>query len=585
MDAVSEVKSRLSVEDVIGEYVRLKRTGKNYKGLSPFTNEKTPSFVVSPEKQIWHDFSSGRGGDMFTFVQEVEGLDFKGTLELLARKAGVDLDQYRSEKSGPKLDKERLYKLLELAAKAYHKHLLDNKKEAWQYLNKKRGFTLETIKDFQLGYSPDQAGSLTDALLKKGYKASELKLVGLSVERRGRLGDMFRGRIMIPLHDSFGRVIGFTARLVKDTANAPKYINTPATPLYDKSRHVFGLHLAKEAIRAHKYSVVVEGNMDVIASHQAGEKQVVATAGTALTEHQLKTLGRFSPDVRLAFDADRAGLEAAERSIPIASKAKVDLGIITLSAGKDPDELIRKDRAAWKSALQNYEYAMDWLINRYCAKLKVDSAKGKREFSDIFVPLLRELTDPVEKDHYLTVIAEILKVDIKALRSKLGPQSFLKPQKRLKSVKPDSSKQTNVEKNKAADRLLGLAMMLPGTRGYLELIKPEYLDKSEQKLVVKFLNENPVFDGRLSDDSPLREVGDYAKILSLQFEELYGETDTLELQYEAARLRARIIEEYVKDQKNQLVGQIETAPEKEQRQLLEQVKGLDRLLSKVKNTF
>ncbi len=210
MDAVAEVKARLSIEDVISEYVVLKRAGRNFKGLSPFSNEKTPSFVVSPEKQIWHDFSSGRGGDIFTFVQEVEGLDFKGTLELLARKAGVDLEQFQTKggRSGP--DKERLYNALDAAAKFYQVQFGANK-DAYNYILKTRAYSKKTVLEFRLGYSPNSERSLTDYLLKRGYSEQEIKAAGLSTMRRNGSSDMFRGRIMVPLMDGFGRVIGFTA--------------------------------------------------------------------------------------------------------------------------------------------------------------------------------------------------------------------------------------------------------------------------------------------------------------------------------------------------------------------------------------
>src|SRR5581483_8257548 len=290
MDAVAEVKSRLNIEDVISEYVQLKRSGSNFKGLSPWTNEKTASFMVSPEKQIWHDFSSGRGGDVFTFVMEAEGLDFKSALELLARKAGVDLDQFRGTQSSQSRQlKNRSLEALDLATKFYQKQLTVNQ-AALKYLLRDRGFAKKTILTWQLGYSPNTGHALTDFLTKRGFTTDETKRAGLSLIRSDRAVDIFRGRIMIPLADSQGRIIGFTARILADEPGAPKYINTPATVIYDKSRHVFGLHLAKESIRKSGFAVVVEGQMDVISSHQAGVKQTVAVAGTALTEHQLKAL-------------------------------------------------------------------------------------------------------------------------------------------------------------------------------------------------------------------------------------------------------------------------------------------------------
>jgi DNA primase len=314
MDAVEDIKSRLNIEDVISEYVQLKRAGRNFKGLSPFGAEKTPSFMVSPEKGIWHDFSSGKGGNMFSFVMEMEGLDFKGALELLARKAGVDLSQYRTGRSAETSQlKERLYDANEQAAKFYQVQF-SKKQEALEYIFKQRKFSKDIALEFRLGYSPNNGTALYDYLNKQGFTEEEVGRAGLISRRYKGVGDMFRGRIMVPLQDAQGRVIGFTARLLDDEPNAPKYINTPQTLLYDKGRHIYGLHLAKEALRKAKYAVLVEGNLDVIAAHQAGTRQVVATAGTALTEMHLKGISRFTPDVRLAFDQDSAGQAGRRQS-------------------------------------------------------------------------------------------------------------------------------------------------------------------------------------------------------------------------------------------------------------------------------
>jgi DNA primase len=389
MDAVAEVKSRLNIEDVIGEYVQLKRSGRNFKGISPFTNEKTASFMVSPEKQIWHDFSSGQGGDMFTFIQEVEGLDFKGALEMLARRAGVDLDQFRGSGSSTNTQfKNRAYEALELATKFYQRQLTANK-TALGYLLKDRKFTRETLLAWRLGYAPNTGQALTEFLTKHGFERDEMKRSGLVVERYSRLSDMFRGRIMVPLADAQGRIIGFTARLLADEPNSPKYINTPQTIVYDKSRNVFGLHLAKEAIRKTGYVVVVEGNMDVISSHQAAVANVVASAGTAMTENHLRELKRFTGDIRLCFDADRAGITATERIIPIAQKTEVNLKIVSIKDAKDPDELVQKDVKAWQKDIDDAVYAPDWLIEHYKNELDLSSAQGKRAFTDILIATIR----------------------------------------------------------------------------------------------------------------------------------------------------------------------------------------------------
>ncbi|MGH7194400.1 MAG: DNA primase, partial [Candidatus Saccharimonadales bacterium] len=333
--------------------------------MSPWTNEKSPSFIVSPEKQIWHDFSSGKGGDMFGFVMEMEGLDFRGTLELLARKAGVDLDQFRSSKPGVSAElKNRALEVLELAAKFYQKQLTANQ-PAYEYLARQRGFTKGTIIAWRLGYAPNTGSALTNFLTKQGFTIDEMKRAGVIFQRATRSSDLVRGRVMIPLADQSGQIVGFTARLLADEPDAPKYINTPQTITYDKSRQVFGLHLAKEAIRKEGFVVVVEGNLDVISSWQAGVTNVVASAGTAMTEQHLKALKRFTGDIRLSFDADRAGVAATERIIPLAQKAEVSLKIITFKDAKDPDELIRKDVNFWNQAIEQAEYAPDWLIERY----------------------------------------------------------------------------------------------------------------------------------------------------------------------------------------------------------------------------
>ncbi len=602
MDAVSEIKARLSIEDVISEYVQLKRAGKNYKGLSPFTNEKTPSFVVSPEKQIWHDFSSGKGGDVFSFVMESEGLDFRGALELLARKAGIELEQFQNKKTkGP--NKERLHELLDVAATFYQFQLSANQ-AALEYVRKKRQFDKSTIIEFKLGYSPDGGTALKDYLAKKGYSVAEMKSVGLVAERRGGQADMFRGRIMIPLMDSFGRVVGFTARLLQDSAQAPKYINTPSTVLYDKSRHIYGLHLAKKAIQREKFCVLVEGNLDVIASHQAGVSHVVATAGTALTEYQLKTLGRLTPDIRLAFDQDQAGLAATERAIPIASKVGVELSIITIPSGKDPDELIQQDPSLWKNILSKHSYALEWLISVYKTRLDLSTGAGKRQFSDITLRVVRTLQDTVEQDHYVQELASILEVHPDSLRAKLKKSEFGSA-KVLKKTKPGTQKpdSTNPEAIRTGDHLLGMALMLPGTRGYLDMIEPEMLHNTHAKQLLVFLKTHPEFDGDLKEiqqhmtkdpvtkkDSPqeddeqplLQNYQDYVKIVSLQFEELYGTVDTLELQYEAARLRAKVIDYFVKEQKTKISSELEQATGKDATVLLERARELDQLLNRVK---
>lgn len=586
MDAVSEIKAKLSIEDVVSEYVQLKRAGRNLKGLSPFTNEKTPSFMVSPEKQIWHDFSSGKGGDMFTFIQEVEGLDFKGSLDLLARKAGVDLEQFKGSGGARAKDKERLYDALELAARFYQAQLKASK-SALEYLLKKRAFSKETVLLFRLGYAPNTGDALYKFLKKKGLSDQEMTRAGLITKRYRGPGDMFRGRIMVPLCDAQGRVVGFTARLLADDPDAPKYINTPATLLYDKGRQVYGLHLAKDSIRKAGYSVVVEGNLDVIASHQAGITNVVAAAGTALTEHHLKDLSRFAGDIRFAFDSDRAGMNATERAIPLAQKIGVNVSIISIPGGKDPDELIRKDPKLWEEAVNSHQYAVDWLIERYKGLLDLKSGKGKREFTDIVLRVIKALGDKVEQDHYIAELADLIGVSPDAVRAKLRESKG--GGMRLKRVKagadvPKSETKDQVEQRKTENHLLALLLMRPSLRPEAAYLTADMFTAPPARQLFEFLRGNPEFDGDKKQAGALQSIADYVKIATLQFDELYRSLEITELRYEVARLQERLMARYVKHQKQLIAEKLETAGDEESRRLLTLDKELNNLLKQAKDT-
>ena len=456
-DAKEEVRSRLNIEDVIGEYVPLKRSGGNFKGLSPFSGEKTASFFVSPEKHIWHDFSSGKGGDVFSFVMEVEGLDFRQALELLARRAGVDLSLYQGDGSQELArKKKRLLEASELAAKYYQKSLLSNV-HVQEYIFKKRKLSKKVVQDFRIGYAPDDGRALTGFLAKKGFSQQEIKDAGLT-NRFG--GDLFRGRMMVPLMDGTGQVIGFTGRIIVDDPAAPKYLNTPQTLLYDKSRHVFGLSQAKDTIRSNDYAVIVEGNLDVVSSHQASIFQVVATAGTALTEQHLRALSRLTHHIRLSFDGDKAGLAATERAVPIAQAVGVELSIITLpDSAKDPDELIQQDPALWQRAIDTSKPVVDWIISQFAAREDLETAAGKSAFTTAAVNVIRTLRDPVEQDHYLAQIAKMTDTSRDALTRKLT--SVTEPEKQQRPIRHvdhsnEGSKSSSLDRNQ--DTLLAVAL-------------------------------------------------------------------------------------------------------------------------------
>lgn len=522
MDAKEEVRSRLAIEDVIGEYVPLKRAGRSWKGLSPFSQERTPSFFVSPDKQIWHDFSSNKGGDVFSFVMEVEGIDFRAALELLARKAGVDMSLYdKGFDKGLADKKRRLYSALDLAA-TYYQRCLFADKTAIDYVAHRRKVDKQTVLDFKIGYAPASGNALMTALRAKGYTEDELYDAGLVSQRRGGLGDMFRDRMMVVLADGQGQVIGFTARIIADVEGAPKYINTPQTLLYDKSRHVFGLHLAKDAIRRADYAVVVEGQLDVVSSHQAGVRNVVATAGTALTEYHLKALARLSCNVRLSFDGDKAGTAATERAIPIAQKVGVDLSIITLPGGQDPDDLIKHDPAAWQAAIESPRPAVEWLIDRYLTLHDVATASGKRRITTAGIAVIKEITDAVEREHYVSYLADKVGSTRETIALKMAGEA-VQP-KTYKPIAPATGSTMDAEAphHDEEDIVLGLALLDARVRPLLATLSAEVFSQGNRRAVYAALTTATSAD-ELAEG--LRKVQDCVKMALFKAETMYGTID------------------------------------------------------------
>ncbi|MDO4901983.1 MAG: DNA primase [bacterium] len=512
--AMDEIRARLNIEDLAAEYLELRRAGRNFKALSPWTNERTPSFVVSPEKQIWHDFSSGKGGDIFGFVMEFEGMNFREALEFLARKTGVELPSYDAQKAKLLAEKkQRLYEILNIAANFYQ-HFLARTPEAMKYVFEKRKMSREIVRGFKIGYAPENGRVLTDFLLKKGFSKKEIDEAGL-LNRFG--GDIFRGRMVISLQDLSGAPVGFTGRILKDEPNSPKYLNTPQTLLYDKSSNVFAISHAKNAIRKAGFAVVVEGNMDAIASHQAGVENVVATAGTAMTVRHLKTIARFSSDIRLCFDADDAGIKATERAITLAQEAGVELSIITLAdAGtdaKDPDELIQRDAEKWKNLLSKSKPAVDWVFDQYEKRLDISTASGKRQFSTIALKLVENLGDPVEKEHYLNEISRRSGISREALLAK-NDVSKPKPEPKKRPVKISKIENPIKDEFLYEDDLLALAISLPELRPKLAEIPDESLHSEEKNQILQILKQNS------QDD--LKNFDNYVKILLLKADERLG---------------------------------------------------------------
>ncbi|MGH2455820.1 MAG: DNA primase [Candidatus Limnocylindria bacterium] len=416
----AEIKSKLAVVDIVGETVALKRAGSAYKGLCPFHAEKTPSFIVSPERETWHCFGCGEGGDIFTFLMKRDGLDFREALTRLAEKAGVELSERTAREDRRK---RRLREALEAAIAWYREVLLQARQaDAARGYLEERGFTAATLERFTIGYAPNTWEALTRRLIGRGFSNDELIAAGLaSPSNRGGVIDKFRGRVIIPIRDASGRPVGLGGRIMPG-AEGPKYLNSPAGPLFDKSRTLFAIDLAKAAIRREKLTVIVEGYTDVMAAHQAGFENVVASLGTALTRGQIELATKYADGVALAYDVDLAGEAATQRGLleelgPDQSVSKVR--VVRIPAGKDPDELIRTDPDAWRRSVAEAKPVIEYFIDRTAAELGLDSVAGKRELSGRTLALLKRVGDPIERSLYLQRLARLVQVEERVLAEAL----------------------------------------------------------------------------------------------------------------------------------------------------------------------
>jgi DNA primase len=430
MDNITdEIKSRLDIIEIIQEYLpQLKQAGTNWKTFCPFHNEKTPSFTVSREKQIWHCFGCSEGGDIFSFIMKIEGIEFVDALRILAKKSNVIL-----KKQDPQLTNQRakLLEICQLSTDFYHQILIKSPQGqiAREYLKKRKIFS-SIAKNFQLGFATDSWENLTNFLLSKKFKENEIiesgiaiKSVNLSAKNKNKIYDRFRNRLMFPIYDVHGNVIGFSGRILEDKKNEAKYINTPQTLIYNKSQILYGLDKAKQEIKKENLAVLVEGNMDVISSHQAGIKNVIACSGTALTLEQIKLLKRYSSNLALSFDLDSAGQKATKRGIDIAWQQELNIKIIKLPKGKDPDECIKKDANIWQKAIKDSQSIMEYYFDSVFLNLPRTgydlSIENKKNATKILLPIISKLTNKIEQEHWLQKLGEFLNIDEQILRDSL----------------------------------------------------------------------------------------------------------------------------------------------------------------------
>ncbi len=577
MTELEEIKNRLDIVEYIGKYVPLKQAGRNFKGLCPFHNEKTGSFMVSSDKQIFHCFGCGKGGDIVSFVQEIEGVDFPTALKELAEKAGVKLPEYGNYKKEPT---DRLFEANNSTSEIYEKQLWSKEhKSVLEYL-RKRGMEDSTIKLFRLGFAPSAGDIVVRELTGLGFTKEELMKAGVAKERNGRTVDQFFNRITFPIMNPSGKIVAFTARVLDDSL--PKYINTPETPIYHKSDVLFCFDKAKEQVRKQDYIIMVEGQMDAIFSYQAGIKNVVATSGTAMTDHQLDLIKRFTKNIKMAFDVDMAGQNATRRAIELAWERDFNIKVIAVPEGKDPADLVKSDPKKWVEACRKAKYVVDYIFDSTFEKYDISNILDKKQVTKELLATIKKLGDPVEKEHYLNLLSARVGVSLNALQGALT---------RAKPAAMRSSKLQTIEaaktpaKHKESREEHALSMLL---------LLPQYVEFFFNKLSVDDFTEEPVhsllasihkqFDTNGSFDikgwmNSLDEpTTKYVNQLILRSEDNFAEADDEllgeEIFYSVVRLKHQLLDTKKKQLNERLAAAEKGGDKKLQAELLQKFQEL-----------
>jgi len=480
MTPIDEIKNRLDIVEVIQDYVKLKKAGKDYKALCPFHKEKNPSFFVSPSKQIWHCFSCNIGGDMFTFVQKIEGVEFADALRILAKKAGVVL-----KREDPQLKSQRniLYQICEEATEFFQKQLQKNK--AVQDYLKNRGLENKTIEEFKIGYALDSWDALYKHLTELGYKESDIEKAGFLAKKEtsNKYYDRFRNRIMFPIFDLSGQAAGFSGRIFgKEDEKKAKYVNSPDTLIYNKSRIIYGLDKAKMEIRQKNQCVIVEGQFDLIMAHQAGSKNAIATSGSALTIDQLHMLKRYAENLVFSFDADTGGESATKRVVAPAQQLEFNVRVAILPVeDKDPAEIIKKDKKKWENILENSKPIMEFYFENAFSKYPDLTVDNKREIAKELLYPIKNITNVVEQAHWLQALASKLKIDERKLVEALQKIKARESGEEIPST-PETRQVSRIKS--LEEHLLGLVLKYSQHLGFVkEELNPNILIIPEVKNV------------------------------------------------------------------------------------------------------
>ena len=497
---VQQIKDRLDIVEVIGSYIKLQKTGVNYRALCPFHSEKKPSFFVSPTRQMFKCFGCGEGGSVFDFIMKIEGIEFGDALRILARRAGVELKPYRPEL---KTKRSRMYEICELACQFFEKQLAASSrgKQAKEYLVG-RGLTQDSITKWRLGYAPATWQGLSDFLVGKGFRREEVVQAGLAVEsEKSQMPyDRFRGRIIFPIFDLNSQVIGFGGRIFEkltgeDSAvsgdETAKYINTPNTLLYDKSKVLYGLNFAKIDIRKKDCCILTEGYTDVILAHQAGFTNTIATSGTALTPYQLKVLKRYTSNLLTAFDMDTAGDLATMRGIDLAQKADFDVRVINMPKGSDPADILSQNPQKWENLVNRAKEIISFYFEKAFSKFDQETSQGKKAIAKFLLPKIGQIPNRILQSHWIQKLADSLRVSEQAVVEELKKLTKKEEAPELEEPVGLPERKPKTRKEILEEKIVSLILSCPENlkhfeKDYLEFFSPK------MKIVLKHLKEkNP----------------------------------------------------------------------------------------------
>lgn len=503
MDQVAQIRDKIDITSYLSEFLTLKKAGRNFKSVCPFHNEKSPSFMVSPERQMWHCFGCNKGGDIYTFLMEYEHVEFPEALRILAKRAGVELVQSKHE-AGLSSKKERIYSLNKLAADYYHYILTKHPvgKKALEYL-KERGVNEKVMETFLLGFAPGSGNGLSQYLVgKKKYARDEVIEAGLAYPRGRDLVDFFKGRLMFPLIDHRDNIVGFSGRILEDNKETSKYINTRETLVYHKGEHFYGLSVTKDAIRKAGHAIMVEGEFDVISCFQEGVSNVVAVKGTALTEMQVSLIGRYASKISICFDGDKAGQEAMKRSLPIIEKKGLQATVIVVPDGKDPDEALKKNPTGFKIAVKKDISVYDYLFDQAQKSGDKETAEGKKEVADAFLPVIQSMSNEIIKEHYLRKLSASLGTTYESIVKEL---QRLKQKELVTHVKIPDIQVKRTREEVLEEYLTSLILQAESAKEMLQLALTELSeviskDKAYHKIfdhLLTHLENDKKFDGNI----------------------------------------------------------------------------------------